>query len=200
MVLTHALLDICHFVFDFAKKNRFIRWAIVIALCLASILPIPLRINTAFYYIIYFYAGYEALIGHSSLGTSLSSKFIPLFWLFFGIFFVALTICNTYLTNICSSDDLILKAIGLTASNMISKIIGFSGIGALLCTSYVYINRKQISGRTIQLGSYCFGVYLFQQFIIVAIYYYSSLPVFVDAKVLPWFVYVVALLLSILLS
>lgn len=79
----------------------------------------------------------------------------------------------------------------------------YSGLGVLIV--YIVMERIRNSGLTINrfwisLSECCFGVYLFQQFVLVYLYDYTSLPYRVNSFCLPWLCFIIALLTSIMLS
>lgn len=180
--------------------KRWLRWLIVVGLCGISFIPVPLGISTAFFYIIYFYAGYEAFIYAEQLKKLSTPKAIIVLWVIFIIAFVLLTILDEKCVNYYSDKSVMIKAIGLTTSNIISKVYGFLGVFALYGTSVHYTNKHQLSNTVIKLGAYCMGVYLFQQFILQALYYYTQLPAMVGTNVLPWIGFSITFVISLSLS
>lgn len=181
-------------------KKRWLRWSIVIGLCCISFLPVPLGISTAFYYIIYFYAGYEALIYADKLREHATPKSIAVQWLIFILAFVLLTMLNEEWTQYYSNKSIIIKLIGIVSTNAITKVYGFLGILPLYSTSFYYTSKHQLSEITIKIGAYCFGVYLFQQFILQALYYHTQLPTILGTDMLPWSGFIITLIVSVFLS
>lgn len=186
--------------FIFQIKKNWLRWSIVIGLCGISFLPVPLGISTAFYYIIYFYAGYEALIYASKLKKYTTPRSIAIQWLIFIIAFVLLTMLNESWSQYYSDKSTIIKLIGIISTNAMTKVYGFLGVLALYSTSVYYTDKHQLSDITIKIGAYCFGVYLFQQFILQALYYHTQLPAIVGTDMLPWFGFTITLFVSLLFS
>lgn len=181
-------------------NKRWLRWCIVVALCGISFLPIPLGINSAFFYIIYFYAGYEALIYAGKLKKLSTPKTIIVQWIIFILVFVLLTKLDDIWSNYYSNKSIIIKAIGVITSNVITKVYGFLGIFALYSTSVHYTNKHKLSGTIINFGAYCMGVYLFQQFILQALYFHTQLPVMVGTDMLPWIGFAITLIVSLFFS
>jgi len=60
--------------------------------------------------------------------------------------------------------------------------------------------RGTISSSVIKFGNLCFGVYLFQQFFLIALYNETSLPSLLGAYWLPWVGFIVTLFASIVCS
>lgn len=181
-------------------NKRWIRWCTVIALCVISFLPIPLGINTSFYYIIYFYAGYEALIYANKLKELSTPRVILVQWIIFIFTFISLTLLNEEWMHFYAERTIIVKVIGIVSTNAITKVYGFFGVLALFCTSLYYTAKHQLSNTIIQIGAYCFGVYLFQQFILQWIYYNTDIPILLGSSLLPWVSFLVTLVISMLLS
>lgn len=127
-------------------------------------------------------------------------KSIVVQWLTFIMAFVLLTMLNEEWTQYYSDKSIIVKLIGVVSTNMSSKIYGFLGIFALYSTSVFYTGKHQLSNNTIKIGAYCFGVYLFQQFILQALYYHTQLPAIIGPDMLPWFGFIFTLIFSLLLS
>ena len=64
----------------------------------------------------------------------------------------------------------------------------------------LFTNPHNLPKCYINAGSLCFGVYVFQEFIIKYLYYYTELPVKVGYLALPWIAFIITLVLSLLLS
>lgn len=91
-----------------------------------------------------------------------------------------------------------------------ARLATFNICTLLTAMSLIYI-LYNLSNRTkvvewlkskpvlITLSGYCYGVYIYQQFIIQYLYYKTSVPLLVNEYALPWIGFVVALVLSILL-
>lgn len=163
-------------------------------------MPIPFGISTAFYYIIYFNAGYEALIYADKLKKFSTLKSIVVQWIIFIIAFVLLTIVNESWTRSHSDNSIIVKLIGIVSTNFITKVYGFLGVLALYSTSISYTSNHKLSSISIKIGTYCFGVYLFQQFLLQGLYYHTELPMHLSSDLLPCVSFPVTLMLSIGLS
>lgn len=52
--------------------------------------------------------------------------------------------------------------------------------------------------RFITLSGYCYGVYIFQQFVLKYLYYKTDFPILFSSVTLPWISLLLALILSIL--
>lgn len=68
-------------------------------------------------------------------------------------------------------------------------------------TNWLLITKQmKVFKMIVNLNTYCFGIYLFQQFILIALYYYTETPSLIGPYVLPWVGFIMALSVSILLS
>lgn len=65
-----------------------------------------------------------------------------------------------------------------------------------------YIKMRGINGlgKIADFNQYCFGIYLFQQFILMFIYYKTNIPVMIGSSLLPWFGFVTAFIGSYILT
>jgi surface polysaccharide O-acyltransferase-like enzyme len=70
----------------------------------------------------------------------------------------------------------------------------------LLVNYFVSTKGKTPPEFIVKLNRSCFGIYLFQQFILQALYYKTNLPTIVGAYWLPWVGFAVALFGSYLLT
>lgn len=69
-----------------------------------------------------------------------------------------------------------------------------------MSVNFIINNGLRVPNWLVKVNSICFGVYIFQQFILMYLYYHTALPIIVGAYWLPWFGVVVTLILSILFS
>ena len=89
---------------------------------------------------------------------------------------------------------------GLSVVNNFSWYLhSWLGIAAMMLSAVLWCNNHSLSNQYIKLGGYCFGVYIFQQFILQYLYYYTSLPL-ITGLWLPWVGFVLALLVSFALT
>ncbi len=86
----------------------------------------------------------------------------------------------------------------------LSKIV-YSSLGLFAFYSMVnsFLNNHpcyQSPSWLIHLNSISFGIYLYHQFILKLLYYHTSLPSLAGTYALPWLGFVLALMISMLLS
>lgn len=68
------------------------------------------------------------------------------------------------------------------------------------CTAAYYTNYNKLKPFAVKLATYCFGIYLFQQFILLLLYYKTSFSVGVGPYLLPWIGFVIATITSYYLT
>lgn len=187
------------------KLNIQSKYVIILALLatVCSIVPLPLRLSSAAYYFIFFYCGYCIQRNNVKISTLLTWKNIAIS----ALLYIVLFVCSKLLFN-CeffvdfSKESIIHNAIFLMSQRI--AVLVYSAIG--LAFIYILINlllKKNILNVTpvmIKFSAYCFGVYIFQQFILKYIVYNSSLISTFGSYWLPWVAFVVTLLFSVVLS
>lgn len=107
---------------------------------------------------------------------------------------------KAHVVELYSTAPLVTKA-GLKIVSTICQI-GYSSLGvvAIYSMAVLFTSTHNLSKCYINTGSLCFGVYVFQEFIIKYLYYYTELPVKVGYLALPWITFVITLALALLLS
>lgn len=91
----------------------------------------------------------------------------------------------------------------LKAETIIITRLIYSFLGVLclyMSVNFIINNGLRVPNWLVKVNSICFGVYIFQQFILMYLYYHTALPIIVGAYWLPWIGVVVTLVLSILFS
>ena len=83
--------------------------------------------------------------------------------------------------------------------------IMYSSIGVFVLFSLVRKISRRIKSLSIEkvisvANEYSFGVYIYQQFILWYLYYYTQLPFMISQFILPWLFLIITLVISILLT
>ena len=191
------------YIFDKVEMKILTKIVILFSLPALSILPFPLRIGSAFYYIPFFYAGILLYQCRLDYINKISAKHILLLGFIFGMLFFAKCYTDTILSTYEKySDNLILRATIVEICKYIRFVTAFAGIAFVYATTNFFIIHK---GKNIPLwlqdfNEQCFGVYVFQQFVLQILYYKTSLPSIIGPYWLPWIGLVIALSSSYLLS
>ena len=84
--------------------------------------------------------------------------------------------------------------------DMKSQFYATAGVIALYVTAVFIKNKVGIRSWGDKLASYCFGIYIFQQFILIIIYYHTDMHLLISYKLLPWIALVMTFLLSYTLT
>jgi hypothetical protein len=181
------------------------KWVIpILVLCsICSFFPLPLRLGTAMYYMIFFYVGYILQKEDVSLDRFYTLKHCIVLAVAFCVLFPTLTLLRERLGALMAVENQLVMKVAIISSSTLMRII-YSFVGLALL--FIIIGHKE-KGRTaplpqwiIKAGNLCFGVYLLQQFILMGLYEYTKLPEFLGCYCLPWVGFVVALAGSIIIA
>lgn len=166
---------------------------LICAIVFSGLKFLPFRIYQSFNYLMFFFAGYVLRRYDFNITKYSTPKIITLV----GIGYVVSAMVGIYLKPIIGT---------LPYSWLLLKITKFSyatlGVTFIFLLSYrlVYIERIKISPWFIALSNICFGVYIFQEFILQAMYYkFHLLDSFPDILI-PWIGLIITLVLSTILT
>lgn len=180
------------------------KWAVLLLVlaALCSFIPIPFRMGTAMYYMLFFYAGYIIQRNAISLEGLYTPKSAILTTVSFAVIFLLLTLLKEQLGVILmggGENQIIMLSVKNTISNALMLIYAFAGIIMALSLVGCYLKKHNFTSWMEKVGGLSFGVYLLQQFILVWLYEYTTLPSLLGCWWLPWFGFVVALFGSIII-
>ena len=186
---------------DKIKLAESAKMLIVLSLPALSILPIPLRVGEAFYYIAFFYAGISVYRSRAKLLKFINNKMlVGLAILFCCVFWV-----RTFVELLHPSfepNSMIVK--GLYAEINLYVRFAIAAIGVMfvyaLTNKFVARNHFKAPSWLNEINGECFGIYVFQQFILQILYYKTSLSMDVGPYWLPWIGLATALVGSYILS
>ncbi len=180
---------------------------ILFVVSLVSFLPFPLRLGSAMYYMLFFYVGYILQKENVSLEQFYTLKHSVLAFILFCLLFPTFTLLkeklgHTSMEGILVDNQLIIKALNLSLSKLLQIIYAFVGLAMLfLFVGYKEKTRKvEMPHWLTNFGGLCFGVYLLQQFILVGLYDYTTIPSIVGCYWLPLIGFVITLIMSVLIS
>lgn len=172
-------------------------------LCLSIvswIIPSQLRLQVACYYLFFFYSGYYVYKRKDKVAK------IPM-WLIVllsVIYILSFLFTQLYLNEIVVVHEMpkLMKA-SIPSIQYLGKIV-YSGAGLFvafaLLLSYLKNKEFQMSKFLLFANSISFGVYIYQQFILQALYYHTPFSQIVGPYLFPWVGFIIALLLSVLLA
>ena len=179
------------------------------ALCLSlifSLLPvptIPFRLSSSLYYFLFFYIGFYIQRNNINVDRSVSLKNILLCASgYLLVFILSKTILNFSQLQLFPNSVIINKIALLLGANVLKIMYSAFGLAFIFMLCRYLLNSCNISinKSLIKLSGCCFGVYVFQQFILNFIIYSDRFISTLGTYWLPWFAFILALLGSIALS
>lgn len=175
------------------------KMAFLISLNLISIITLPLRLSNAFSFMVYFYAGFLFYKYADKIKSLITPKRLVLTWLVFAVLFVVFRpLRDVLVTN--TSQSVYLKFAVCVGNNACQLLYASVGLIAFYGTAVYFTQRHQLSEATKKIAACCFGIYLFQQFILQLLYYKTDFPLWVGPYWLPWCGFVIAAVVSYILS
>lgn len=175
---------------------------LLVGLALLSFMPSPLRIGSAMYYMLFFFAGYAIqLFSFNTLKIATPKWIITAL----SIYVIALLLSKSsialYISEL-NGGGYLSKALSLIIERFGQLLYALPGVAMVYLISYYIIYKKKIrlNIRLINLSTYCFGIYLFQQFILQWIYYHTEAANIISIIYLPWIAFLFTLILSLLLT
>lgn len=193
------------FIYVYLIEKYISKWIVLLlfVMMFVSLIPLPLRINTAMYYFIFFYTGYYIQKNDLHFNGKMS-VLLPVLVLLFALIFVlkiyvgelnaewGMELFNNLWTVKCLH----------VVTNLVLKLVCASfGISLLMILSRMVVNNTDTSlwGPIFKVSESCFGVYIFQQFIL-KLFNRSDLPYVINVWLYPWVLFIVSLGLSLLMT
>lgn len=193
------------YLFHVSKFSRISLFLLAIIMPSLSLIPLPLRISSAFYYLLFFYFGMvvfknrECIIDKYSKSITYSA--------FLGLIFIVLFILGSLFEKVIvpqfsQSTSLLIKGGVYIVSKYVRITYALSGVVFIFLLVNYLLSRKvsEVPNWIKSLNTTCFGIYLYQQFILQALYYKTDLPIIAGPLILPWVGLVITLILSYLLT
>lgn len=149
---------------------------------------LPLRLSQTLYYLPFFFLGYYIYGYYDLLREWVRGWHLAVSWGLYEVAYVISLILPRFIS------------IGWRGGQFCTLMYATLGAMALLLTAIFITNRKTLKGWYVKAGNLCMGVYIFQQFVLQAIYYHTTLPVLVPDWSLPWIGFSLALMLSLALT
>lgn len=187
------------------KLKLSIAIVLLAAMSITSFLPLPLRISEAMYYMFFFFVGYVIKRYDIDLSQYRKPSVITVTFFAYCITFVILSKLSISFVNTppLFSDNYIANKLIFYILIKIMKLV-YSSLGVMfLFVGALYIVdhfKIELSPMTIRLSTCCFGIYIYQEFILQWIYYHTDILYFLDISLLPWCAFVITICLSILMS
>lgn len=195
----------CFFGIVLVEKCNLKMYKVIICLILLSIISfykLPFRLNYSMYYMIYFYVGYLIGKGNINLRKWMNIKFIGIFYLLYLFLFILSQAYINPIIQLYKTYSILSNIIGSLIIRMLHFSYSMSGIIAIVLGSMYLLDKKYIHLNRfwIQIGTYTFGVYIFQQFILMWLYYHTDIFNSIPDYLIPWGAFIVTLILSLFLT
>lgn len=163
-------------------------------------LPLPFGLSSFFYYAIYFILGMVAYRYKGKGNKVVLSKYkLLLRWGEYLIVFTISTILILYLSSFPKND--LLSELAIKETRTYFRV--FSGIFGVWMYWHICLyvtSRHNLPFWVHILSRYSFGIYLYQQFILLILLYHTSLPQLVGTIPLPWICLLITTIMSLGLS
>lgn len=185
---------------DHFKLSSWPTLLILATISVIRILPLPLGFGRLSHFLFFVYAGYflwtkrEWLMRHWMNNATISGL---------GIAYIALVILiHTVLITPKPEMSLMQRGVVILIIGTLKLLMSCCGIMALylfVCQTTTKKNYKPKSWL-ISASNDCYGVYVYHQFILIAMYFYSPLVQRVNPLIVPWIGIVVAFFISLLMT
>ena len=181
------------------KVRDGIKLTVLVIANLLSFVNLPFRLANAAQYMFYFYLGFVIYKYAGVIKEWITGEKLIIGWIFFVIVFVLLRPLPDYLDS--EKISFVLSGRMIVITKKASQLIyASSGLLVFYATAVYYTQRHQLSLFAVKLATCSFGIYLFQQFVLQLIYYKTGFPLVVGPYWLPWCGFIIASLVSYLLS
>lgn len=187
-------------VIDYFKLSS---WITLLILAAFSILPttsLPLGFSRLPHFIFFVYAGYYLWTKRDFILRNVNKKGIIL--LAWSLYIVFVVVRHTFIESLPAGDSIINKGFNCIISNGVSLLMSCVGIVALYMTICHFINRESFAPAqwVVTASDTCYGVYVYHQFILVLLYFYTPLVGICHNLLVPWIGFIVTFGISLLLT
>lgn len=183
--------------------------SIALFLCLsaASCITIPVTIpimglNKMPHFLFFAYLGYIFYIYKNKIFDSLKNKYLLIFTLyliFVILSFIVLPSIKEHQTPFSLAYILIYILLKISQYSM-----ALTGISFIYILVLKFLSKKGpeyvVPEYITTSNKICYGVYVFHQFLLIYVFYYTPLPIYINSYLLPFVSFIIAMTFSILLS
>lgn len=181
-------------------SNKLVIFILFALLAASTIQILPFQISRAFYYLFFFQMGSDFYKNKEYLRTITNAKNISILASLFLILLISVNIYNEFTILLLENTNIIEK-VGILFSKVIAKAtLATVGISMLYLFASMYMKNHTLNKNIMTIGTMGYGVYIFHQFILKHLYYYTELPSITGTIVLPWIALVSTIILSLLLT
>lgn len=180
------------------KINDGWKMALLVVLNMCCIDILPLRLSSAASYMVFFYGGYLAYKHSGKIKAAITKKRLVWSWTIFTILFAILRpMRDVLVTN--EGQSVMAKLLVCFGNHSCQLIYASTGLIAFFCTAIYFTQKHQMSIAIIKIAACCFGIYLFQQFVLQLLYYKTTVAI-TNPYWLPWCGFVIATVVSYVFS
>ena len=174
----------------------------IMSLCSDLLPQLVFRINNACYYILFFYLGMYVYPIRNKIVEKLNIQNIMELIVLFIVSYIVLSYGKQTLLE-CEISTFTGKLLRILGMKMCT--IAYSGIGLFMLfgiSNYMLKSKKdwRCPLWLNSLNSICFGIYIYQQFVLIFIYYSTPLPQWTGTYMLPWAGCLITIITSITLA
>lgn len=183
------------------NKSKYVIGGVICLLPILSVLPIPLQLNKACYFLMFFYGGGLFYQYKDTVAKRTTAPNTILLWVVFAVMVFAVNLIMEYVQGIVSTrPSIAIKAVGYSSSLYMKIALAWVGILSLYQTAVLYCRRHRIGSFLLKVGVCGYGVYIFHQFVLIHLYRQTSLPQILGSYWLPWVSLLFATTVSVLLT
>lgn len=191
--------------FFIIKLNvKIVNLLMVVLLTIATVIlaiQLPFNISLILYYLPFFLMGYYFYQYREKIAEKLQEGGVLLVFVVFLISFLSTTIAKDLVDSgfwDCGRYDSVVR-LGI---KVIHLIAAFFGVVFVYGLSNLYVKKHNgvIPKALDFLNPYCFGIYLFQQFILQTLYFKTPLFATVGTYLAPWIAFIITIITSFILT
>lgn len=185
-------------------KVRAVNLLMVVLFSIATIIltiQLPFNISLILYYLPFFLIGYYFYQYRERINKKLKEGGVFIVFAVFVITFLLTTVTKDLVDNgvlYFGKYDSIVR-FGIKVVHLVSA---FFGVVAAYGFAYLYAKKKKgvVSKGLDYLNPYCFGIYLFQQFVLLILYFKTPLFATFGSYLAPWIAFVITIIVSFSLT
>ena len=185
---------------DHFKLNS---WWLLGVLALVSVLPppgLPLGFSRLPHFVFYVYGGYFLWIKRDGLFKHcLSWKWIVPLWV---LYVLLVVVSHAVVPEVADTMGRLGKAILLELSRVLKLLMAVCGIMALYLSVCSVTTKEGYKPKSwiVSASDNCYGVYVYHQFVLVLLYFFTPFVSVVHPLLVPWIGFVVIMAVSLLLT
>ena len=175
----------------------------LLILAFASIMPfpaLPFGFARLPHFVFYVFFGYFLYVKRGYvLSHFLTKKNIFLLW---ALYVTLVILVHTILPEVSSSSHILEKIIVIGINNVTKLLMTVSGIMALYITICHFTTRNNYQPKQwiINASNNCYGIYVYHQFILVFLYFFTPIVAICNPLIVPWIGLIITLIISYVLT